>query len=214
MIAGSSSSTSTSANGGSTSRASGAYASSSAKSSHHDDRYARVVNPETLDALAIGDEHLGLAVVEEVADLGAGRPPVQADGDRTQADRRPERDHPLGAIRAEDRDAIARLHVEAIAKRRGDRRDQPCMLGITEPALVDAVGGEHVGVVAEVDRLHEQIAQRADAVLERADHHAVDFDVDDLERCALGEQRRLDARYLFRYDAFLGNIDRRHSPNL
>jgi len=31
---------------------------------------------------------------------------------------------------------------------------------------------------------------------------------------ALGEQRRFDASYFLRYDAFLGNIDRRHSPNL
>ena len=68
------------------------------------------------------------------------------------------------------------------------------MLCVGDRALAHAIGREHVDVVAEGSRLHEQIAQRANSVLEREHALAEYLDFDDLERPTRPQELRLDAR--------------------
>ena len=63
---------------------------------HLDDGHTRVFAFEAGEPAGVGHEHLGIAVAHSVADLRAGRPPVEPHRDRAEADRRPERDDPLG----------------------------------------------------------------------------------------------------------------------
>ncbi len=78
---------------------------------------------DALEPAAIRDQDLRVAVAHAVADLVAGPPAVQADRDGAERLRRPERDDPLGAVRGEDRDAIAAPHAEARFQRARDARD-------------------------------------------------------------------------------------------
>ena len=67
------------------------------------------------------------------------------------------------------------------------------MVRIRDDPLVHAVGGEHVDVVAEVERLVEQGAQAARSGLEREHALAVHLDLFGGEVRTRREQLRLDA---------------------
>ena len=117
---------------------------------------------DAVEALGVGDEQLGVGVVERVADLVARPPAVHADRDRAEAHGRPEGDDPLGRVRAEDRDPVARADAVAVAQGGRHRRHRSEVLGVGDAAVpVDAVLD-----VAELGRLLEQLPQRSGPVRE------------------------------------------------
>ena len=70
---------------------------------------------DALEALLVGDEHLGAGVLQAVLDLVGGPPPVEAHEDGALLDGGPEREAPLGVVLAEDGDAVALLEAVAIS---------------------------------------------------------------------------------------------------
>ena len=151
---------------------------------HLDDGHAGIGAFEAREPARVGDEQLRIAVADAVADLGAGRPPVESDRDRTEADRRPERDDPLGRVGAEDRDAIAAADAVVVAQHGRGRCDEPLVLGEREPSPGVAVGEREVFGVAEATRADEQIAQAARARLEHRHALAEHVGLFELERAA------------------------------
>ena len=81
---------------------------------------------DPLEPLGVGDEHPCAGVLQSVDDL-VGRPPaVEADEDRADVDRPPEREAPLGVVLAEDGDPIAvadAVLLQAGADRVGQRHE-------------------------------------------------------------------------------------------
>ena len=107
---------------------------------------------DALEALLVGDEHLGAGVLEAVLDLVGGPPPVEADEDGALLDGGPEREAPLGVVLAEHRDPVALLQAELVAQRVGhavggvdERAEAVGAVAVDEEGLVVAPHAAHLG---------------------------------------------------------------------
>ncbi len=112
---------------------------------------------DTRDPLPVGDEQLRLRIADRVLDLRARPPSVQRARDRAETARGPERDDPVDAVRAQDRDTVALPHAVALGHHLRERRHGPFVLSERETARRLAVGRHEVLGVAEADRLLEQL---------------------------------------------------------
>ena len=79
---------------------------------------------DALEALLVGDQHLGPGVLQAVDDLLGLPPPVEADEDGAAGDRGPEGQAPLRVVLAQHRHPVAVVHA-----------------GLFTQCVADAVGG-------------------------------------------------------------------------
>jgi len=145
-----------------------------------DHRHAQRLARDPREPLAVADQELRLGVTERIQDLVARPPAVHADRDRAERERRPERDDPFGAVRGEDRDAIALADSEALDEGLRDGRHHLPVLREREPQLV----ADEILVVTEAERALEQRPQVRRTLLEDRHHLAEHRLVHDLERPA------------------------------
>ncbi len=120
-----------------------------------------------------------------------------------ERDGRPERDDPLGRVRAEDRDPVARPNAVLVPQHHGGRRDEARVLGVREAAVVHRVAREPrvLGVALRSDFPSSSRNERA-RFFTTWTALAVDLFLDELEDPARAEQLRLDPAHL------LGNVGR------
>ena len=123
----------------------------------HDERpHARIFAAEAVEPALVRDQELRLRHADAVRDLVALPPTVQADRDRAEARDGPEAGDPLGAVRAEERDAVAGADVETFAQRPGYRGGVAAVLGEGRAAaVVEDVVVERVKAL----RLGQQLAE-------------------------------------------------------
>ena len=84
------------------------------------------------EAAGVGDQHLGLGVVEPELELFGLPPRVQRHDDRAEHRARPERHDPLGIVGRQEGDAIADPDAEP-GQRRRDRARRPVVLAERQP---------------------------------------------------------------------------------
>ncbi len=104
-------------------------------------------------------DDLGPAVGELGAQLGRGVQRVVLDGDRTQAQRREQRDDVLRAVRQHDRDPVARPHAEP-GQSGGEAVDGVLELAVGEPGAQERQGRARReaghGVVQQPGQRHDR----------------------------------------------------------
>ncbi len=99
--------------------------------------------------VVVGDQDVGVRVVEQVVVLASVQPEVQRDEQRAELERRVQRLHEVVAVRREHGDAVA-VADAAPAERVREPVDALAELGV---GVLGAVVGDHADVVAvEVDR--------------------------------------------------------------
>ena len=150
---------------------------------HEDHRHAGVA-VETLQAAAVGDQHLGLGEVEAVADLVALPPAVHGHRDRSGTHRPPEPLDPARLVGAEQTHPVARSDPVAFGQPCGHRRRVGDVLveGGAAAVVEQVVAGRAVAAV--VGRRGQQIAHAAVGAGDHPHIEAADVLGDDLEEPA------------------------------
>ena len=138
----------------------------------------RAVRSHPSEALSIRDQDPRLAAVQRMRDLASRPHRVHRGDDTADAERRPECDDPLRAVRGQDRDAIARRDTEVFAQHVGKRGDALQMLVVREAFVAD----DDVAEVAESGGVDQQLARRPRPVLEHRHSLPEDELLGDLER--------------------------------
>jgi hypothetical protein len=102
-------------------------------------------------ALGVHHEHGRPAVFDAVRHLTWHPPAVEADGDRAEGLRGPERNDPLRGVRRENADPVAFGDPVLVAQGRGQRSDGPSVFGVGDAA----VGGDEIVGVSPVQGLRK-----------------------------------------------------------
>ena len=150
---------------------------------HRDAFEHRVVSVETLEALAVGEEHGRFAIGDAEGEFVPVPERVDRDRDRAGVGRGEERDRPLGDVAHRDRDTVALPDAEVLHERPGHLERTVPVLAVRE-ALV----AQHEEVAIRIERRpaveqRAQIVRRVAPDLGGATRDLDDVDLESLTGC-------------------------------
>ena len=135
---------------------------------------------EAFGASGVEHEQLRLGEIDGVPHLGLGPPAVHGDGGRAHGEAGPERDDPSIGVGPADGDPIAVADAVLALQPGGRGGDIAFETGEGDAA---AVVEDHRLLVAELEGVHEDLAQRARPIAQHAHGLAAHIVLDDLEWC-------------------------------
>ena len=135
---------------------------------------------DAFETAGIAEHDGGRREIGGMANFVDGPPSVVCGDDRAGAHHRPEQHRVVGAIRREDRDAVALLYAVALTQRRRDRCRSSQVVGERERLFTQ----REVAGVAEPSRRQQHLAQVAVTLREDGEAHAEHVVVDHGERRA------------------------------